>query len=80
MTTEERIEEALKDQEGLLRAMTIGVNRALMRHKRLGESIAGWDDDANVPMIVPSAEIPELPTEWPSDLFYGPRDMSKSKR
>jgi len=51
-----------------------------MRHKRLGESIAGWNDATNSPKLIPAEEIPELPTEWPADLFYGPRDMPKSQR
>ena len=60
--------------------MQVGVNRALMRHKRLGESIAIWDKATQSPKIVPPEEIPELDTEWPADLYYGPRDNPKNKK
>ena len=68
------IEERLRDIDGLYRSMAVGVSRALMRHKRLGESIAIWDKATQSPKIVPPEEIPELDTEWPADLYYAPRD------
>ena len=80
MTVHERIQEALKDQEGMLRAMSIGLNQALMRHKRLGESISVWDDLTNSPKMIPPEEIPELDTEWPADLYYAPRDNPNYKK
>ena len=74
------IEERLKDTAYLQRVMQVGVNRALMRHKRLGESIAIWDKATQSPKIVPPEEIPELDTEWPADLYYAPRDNPNSKK
>jgi hypothetical protein len=74
------LEARLRDTKYLERVMQIGVNRALMRHKRLGESIAGWDEVTRTPKIVPPEEIPELDTEWPADLYYGPRDNPNYKK
>lgn len=51
---------------GLVKAaMDRGIRDALLRHKRLGESIAVWRDGKVV--IVPAEEIvvPELPDEQP---------------
>ena len=74
------IEERLKDVTYLERVMGVGVNRALMRHKRLGESIAVWDKATQSSKIVPPDQIPELDTEWPADLYYAPRDNPNYKK
>ncbi len=68
------LEARLNDHVYMHRVIQIGRNRALMRHKRLGESVAGWDEVTKTPKIIPPEEIPELDTEWPADLYYAPRD------
>ena len=38
------IEERCADSAAMLEAMNLGVREALLRHKRLGEAVVGWED------------------------------------
>jgi hypothetical protein len=51
----DEIEARLADDAGMEAAMRRGVREALLRHKKLGESIAVWRDGRVV--IVPPEEI-----------------------
>ena len=53
--TRDDIEARWRDREGMEAAMRRAVNAALLRHKKLGESIAVWRDGRVV--IVPPEEI-----------------------
>lgn len=68
------LQDRLRDVDYIERVLEVGVNRALMRHKRLGESIPFWDKVTQSLKIVPPEEIAELDTEWPADLYYAPRN------
>ena len=52
---EVNVEELFFDQERVLEALTRGVNRALWRHKQLGESIVIWENGKVVE--IPPEEI-----------------------
>ena len=53
--TQTDIEARWRDREGMEAAMNRAIRQALLRHKRLGESIAVWRDGRVV--IVPPEEI-----------------------
>ena len=50
---------AFADGPAIERAMALAVREAVLRHKRLGESIVVWRDGQVV--VVPPEEIPEDP-------------------
>ena len=52
-------------REGVLidRALAVGVRDALLRHKRLGESIVVWRDGRVVWVPPEEIEIPDLPSK-----------------
>jgi hypothetical protein len=54
-TPKQSLDEALSNEVRIRRALRAGVRRALMRHKRLGESVAVWRDGQVV--IVPPEQI-----------------------
>ena len=55
LATRSDFEARWRDREGMEAAMWRGIRDALLRHKRLGESIAVWRDGRVV--IVPPEEI-----------------------
>ena len=65
LATQSDVDARWRDREGMEAAMRRGVREALLRHKKLGESIAIWRDGRVV--IVPPEEIvvDEEPTGAP---------------
>ncbi len=55
LVTQSDVDARWRDRAGMEAAMRRGVREALVRHKRLGESIAEWRDGRVV--IVPPEEI-----------------------
>lgn len=51
------VADTLSPGQEMVRAMNIGVRRALREHKRLGQSIVVWDHENQKPVEVPAAEI-----------------------
>jgi hypothetical protein len=54
-TPDTRLEAVVSQATRIERALRVGVRRALLRHKQLGESIAVWRDGQVV--IVPAGQI-----------------------
>ena len=64
-TPDPKLAEAIAKATRIQRALRAGVRRALIRHKRLGESIAVWRDGRVV--IVPPDQINIPDAEGPND-------------
>ena len=64
-TPDPKLEEVVAKGMRIQRAFRAGVRRALIRHKRLGESIAVWRDGRVV--IVPPDQINIPDGESPND-------------
>jgi hypothetical protein len=56
MNDDRTIEERFRDVDASLKAIRLGVRRALWRHKQLGESVAVWRDGKVV--ILKPEDIP----------------------
>jgi hypothetical protein len=56
MNDNRTIEERFRDRDASLKAIRLGVRRALWRHKQLGQSVAVWRDGKVV--ILKPEEIP----------------------
>jgi hypothetical protein len=63
-TPDPRLEEVVAKGVRIQRAFRAGVRRALMRHKRLGESVAVWREGRVV--IIPPDQINIPDVESPS--------------
>ena len=68
-TPEPKLEEVIAMGARIRRALGAGVRRALLRHKRLGESIAVWRDGKVV--IVPPEQINIPDADCPNDSAPG---------
>lgn len=65
-TPRQKLDEALAQGVRIQRALREGVRRALLRHKRLGESVAVWRDGRVV--IVPADQINIPEAESPGEV------------
>ena len=52
------------DLDKITRDLQRGVRMALLIHKKLGHSIATWDEEAQAPKVLPPEEIPVEDAEF----------------
>jgi hypothetical protein len=51
------ITELIAARKPIDEALTRGIRQAMLRHKRLGESVVGWKNGR--PILIPPEEIPD---------------------